>query len=646
MTYSTEKKSISYNSLKTFFSFSSSDFSWDEEEDKLLLLWNDKIVFKIMLAPEEEDQIAFYLISDEFKLVSPYLENYSDNSYLFNYKNLALKDDNYFEFYFLIFKNNENKFLVLTIDFLNDFLIKKVDEKIYFVSFSFDNKFFFNVKFLSNINELYKNISESKAISLLPIGFIYTFKSENFFFSDLKVFFEHEDITVLIKEIDLSLIKNNKKLRNAFEALILKLKFNNFLYIFEFDNSVDIFDSNNLMLIKKRDGEVASYKNRTYINIFNEIGRQNLIEMYEKLFHFNPIGFLLKRVNAVFDNETLDKAICKQESIIIPYNKNVKEEIKILNQIINIIKNKYKNIMFFSPLFSKWFNTTKFYFRPKHLTEKDLIIFIQDLFWQGYYDFVILLEEDFCNPKDHMISILLSNSVFFDWGVIKKISNNAELFFIFKKLLKLRRSLKCYIENFLNEYVTDGNIPIKVDIEDNVLKGIFFGEALYISILQDRIFDPFYYIPIGNWLDIEENEILKGNCTYINRRQKLKYRLLLKENSVVLFYKNCLRNEVIFYIYLNDSIEKNIEERVIDNDKVISVSHKIDSSIGKNMINIVYKQTPLIDRLIYFVIIAPMVSEVKEIFILGKKVLFTKKENLIEFNCKIEKENTNIKIYI
>ncbi|MBN2546111.1 MAG: hypothetical protein JXB50_09970, partial [Spirochaetes bacterium] len=582
------------------------DLKEDRNNNSITVYNNEK---KILSFNYFQDENSFKLelkgVSNA-SLISPDLN--ADNNYLyeFDYSKLLLSDKEYYEFRSVILKINEI-YLIITINFNNHCRIEKINEENLkmILHFEKNSKLSFNFSIEKSLNKFYKKFSMKTKLPVWMnnIGFVYDcskMKDKEFFFTDLKIKFKSDDLIILIKNYDL---KGNSIYKNNTDSFIEKLRFNDIKFLFEYDNTVPESISDNFSIMKLRNGESIKEKNKNYIDFFNETGRKNLSDIYQKIIGLNAKGINLKPVNAVFpDENTHEKALCRTGTQMILYKRNIKAGLIILNDIIKNIKKKHDDILFFSNILTDSLNETFFL---KTIYKDDLfqiLTVIEDIIIQGYYNFGFIISEKSINllntnPK-LLIILLFSPIVFFEYEIAERIEIRQNIFKFLNDLIILRTNLKIYSETTFNLFKTEGNIPLKLFKEEGKILGFFYGEFLYCSLLQERFFDPYYAIPEGNWYSINDKMIIKGLCNYTDREDKSSYKLFIKENSVILLLKqsilknNFLPDKLICYIYPDFVNKKKLtvtfDESIIQEGETHLLTHKIILSFQSKELQINY----------------------------------------------------------
>lgn len=640
------------------------DLKEDRNNNSITVYNNEK---KILSFNYFQDENSFKLelkgVSNA-SLISPDLN--ADNNYLyeFDYSKLLLSDKEYYEFRSVILKINEI-YLIITINFNNHCRIEKINEENLkmILHFEKNSKLSFNFSIEKSLNKFYKKFSMKTKLPVWMnnIGFVYDcskMKDKEFFFTDLKIKFKSDDLIILIKNYDL---KGNSIYKNNTDSFIEKLRFNDIKFLFEYDNTVPESISDNFSIMKLRNGESIKEKNKNYIDFFNETGRKNLSDIYQKIIGLNAKGINLKPVNAVFpDENTHEKALCRTGTQMILYKRNIKAGLIILNDIIKNIKKKHDDILFFSNILTDSLNETFFL---KTIYKDDLfqiLTVIEDIIIQGYYNFGFIISEKSINllntnPK-LLIILLFSPIVFFEYEIAERIEIRQNIFKFLNDLIILRTNLKIYSETTFNLFKTEGNIPLKLFKEEGKILGFFYGEFLYCSLLQERFFDPYYAIPEGNWYSINDKMIIKGLCNYTDREDKSSYKLFIKENSVILLLKqsilknNFLPDKLICYIYPDFVNKKKLtvtfDESIIQEGETHLLTHKIILSFQSKELQINYTNDNKINtgRKIDFHIISCNVI-INKILHDNNKIIYKKEDIFIEFNTIIRKKSLNFSLF-
>lgn len=627
------------------------------KSDKIFLKRNDEAIFlstedtvllKLKIDTAPSNGVAIEVELNDSKLITPYLDNYHENSYSFSYQTLATTNKNFYELPYIILKN-QNLFLIIKVDFLDSYLIKMIDTEKKLLLF-FDKLLNIDFRIAKNIYDFYKTKLKNSYIPIISnnIGYIHNFNDNNTSFANIKKTLNQKTINVILKDIDIMKIFYDKEYQSNLETVLFKLKLYNFNYFLEFDNHINVIDEKidkDLPIIKKRDGDPAKNNDKLFLDVFNENGRKVLNEFYKKLLSISPKGLFIKRDTAYFEkDEIFDKAVCKYNNEIIPYKKNIKTEIKIKNIILKNIKLEEKRSIFFSSTFTKENEQSIFLLKAETENQEKILLLFEELFSQLYYNIGLSIEKSPSILQKLLPILLIPTYIFFDNNIMEKLENSP-LLESFISVIKLRNSMTSYIDLSYNEFINKGKPPLKVDKKDSILNGYYLGDSVYVSLIQERFLDSLFNIPEGLWYILDDDILVTGNSFYINRESKEGYKLLLKKEAILLCYKdslanpNCIPNKILFYIFADKKIEKEIEERVIIDNIETTITHCLKLDFLKNCIQLEYSSDldENIKREITFILISSQNKSIINAFMDDKKILFRKKENYIEFSINHKK---------
>jgi len=601
------------------------------------------------------------------ELITPNLNISNNYQYNFNFSKIPLADKDYNEFRHIILKINEI-YLIITINFSSHYNLQKINAEninllLYFEN---NNKLSFNFSIEDKLNKHHKKtaIKSKLPVWLNNIGIVYDnnkLKDKEFFFTDLKMKFKLNEMNILIRNYrqkDSSIYKNDF---DKLDTLIEKLKFNGIKFFLEYDNTVPEPDSDNFSIMKLRSGESIKENNRNYIDFFNDAGKNNLNDIYQKIINLNSNGINLKPANALFtDVNIYEKSLCKTGTQMILYKKNIKSSLMILNNIIKIIRKKHDDFIFYSNILSDSLNETVFLKTVYKDNLFESLLIIEDYFAQGFSNFGFIITEksiNFLNTNLKLFIILLfSPVVFFDYELADKIETNQNILKVLNDIINLRINLRIYSERTFDLFKKEGYIPFKLFKEEDDILGFYYGEFLYCSLLHERLFDPFYAIPEGNWYSISDKITVKGLCNYVNREDKTPYKLFIKENSILLLLtQNPLNNyyspeKLIFYIYPDFVNKKKLSVIYVENiakaEKTNNLLHKINLSYHDKELIINYTNDGNLNtgRKFSFHIVNNSVI-INKILVNNDKIIYKKDENYIEFDVIISKNSLNISIF-
>jgi hypothetical protein len=417
-------------------------------------------------------------------------------------------------------------------------------------------------------------------------------------FNLFKDYFLENDYILIRNWKDKNIFSTNKKRNNDFDSFLETLKINGIKYILEYSNTFDKDDKRDIPSFKLRNGEKISYRNKYFIDFFNEKGRLYIQDNYKNIYLLNASGLYFEPfVESNFseitsDPEIYNNIIVKNEKKYSILKENIGEGLfYINNEIKKTLSSIPADFCFFSNTFHENLNMQIFL---KNQTSDPLFLkTIEPLILKVKNNIgFILTKEIIKNIKINkfiklLFPMLFSKIFFLENNVLLHFKKNKILNSIYSKFKNLRNSLKMFID-----YVPQNSTFYSTLMINNSIKGCLINENLYFGFISKILFEKIIYLPESNWYCINSGKITFGNTHFSYRGEESHILLFQKENSIIPFipeYQNPdFPQHINFSIYLNDNFSFEIIERIKFKNKYQNISHKIDVIKKENSFQINY----------------------------------------------------------
>lgn len=633
------------------------------DSDKIDIFAENKKFIIAILYRNQFNTIEFNFFH-EFDLITPSLDIYN-NGYLIDYSKVPFSMKSVEDFKYIIVRI-DSVFFCFNLKYDNDYQIIKdeKDNKKLCIKFSSGQFFKVHIYKYDNLNDFYISINNN--FKLLPTwinnpGLIIEaneLANNDIKFTDLKSELKNNEVFIILKNWISYNDKNKIKKDLDLNHFLERLKFSDIRYILQYGNTVPKGINPSSSFLKMSNGQLFEENNLVFIDYFNKDGEEELINFFKEILAADSKGIYLNPTYFFFkDEETLDKVITKNKHEIILYSKNVKKGLIKINKCIKKIKaiDEKSNFIFASNVLSDSIKHANYIREVTTSLEREIIIF-EDLYKQGFTNFglYINLKNTSFNKKDLIrifILIFITPIYLFDLNLIEDMKKNPALKENLIDILKVRGSINSLYDNIFIDFKENGSLPIKSIVINDKIRGFFIGEYFYLGLLNEGLFGNSLYLPEGKWYSLSDNFIINGGSNFIYKGINKVFCLLQKENTITINNYTSERNQFLknkkirFIVYLKDDnlskekTSRKILERLIFDKREIDVNHYFEIKTSNNKIIIDYnsKNNENIGRYIYFIFVTGK-KNIERIICNSKKIIYSIKENSIEFNS-LNKEN-------
>jgi hypothetical protein len=225
---------------------------------------------------------------------------------------------------------------------------------------------------------------------------------------------------------------------------------------------------------------------------------------------------------------------------------------------------------------------------------------------------------------------------FIDYNLIYFLIKNDKLRKTFFDMVTMKRSLKIFMDEVRGEYVQKGQLPVRNIRHDGDLKGMVFGERLFLAAVSGNPLDRLFYIPTDGWYCIGMKKILKGHGFFSYKGGRDDLLVFQKSESVVAtipsdnFSENDFSRTLNFNMYVRKNLNVSIIENA-DHSSGIRIVHKFSVKFMKNKISIRYSSAEKENLSRFFVFAFVDEAGMTKMSCNGRRIISKREDDVIEF---------------